>query len=63
MLSYRRMPLYEYTCLKCSHEFEALVRTGDVPACPECGSEKLEKLLSDVAVSSENTRERNLGEA
>ena len=63
MLSYRRMPLYEYTCLKCSHEFETLIRTGDVPACPECGSQELEKLLSDVAVSSENTRERNLGEA
>jgi putative FmdB family regulatory protein len=63
MLSYRRMPLYEYTCLKCKHEFETLVRTGDTPSCPECGSTELEKLLSDVAVSSENIRERNLGEA
>jgi putative FmdB family regulatory protein len=57
------MPLYEYTCLKCSHDFETLVRTGDTPACPECGSEQLQKLLSEVAVSSEGSRERNLNQA
>ena len=57
------MPLYEYTCRKCNHEFETLVRTGDTPACPECGCEDLEKLLSGVAVSSEGTRERNLASA
>lgn len=57
------MPLYEYSCRKCNHEFETLVRTGDTPACPECGGEDLEKLLSGVAVSSEGTRERNLSQA
>ena len=42
------MPLYEYACRKCSHVFEELVRTGDVPTCPKCGASALERLLSPV---------------
>jgi putative FmdB family regulatory protein len=58
------MPLYEYSCRKCHHEFETLVRPGDAsPSCPECGCADLEKLLSGIAVSSEGTRERNLTQA
>ncbi len=30
------MPIYEYACETCGHEFEYLVRYGDVPECPEC---------------------------
>ncbi|MEM1305762.1 MAG: zinc ribbon domain-containing protein [Planctomycetota bacterium] len=41
------MPLYEYLCRECDREVELLVRGGDEsPSCPECGSEKLMKLLS-----------------
>jgi putative FmdB family regulatory protein len=41
------MPLYEYRCLACGHQFEALVRPGgDAPACPECSRADLERLLS-----------------
>jgi putative FmdB family regulatory protein len=40
------MPLFEYTCQKCRHNFEALVFDGDKVTCPECQSEKLSKLLS-----------------
>jgi putative FmdB family regulatory protein len=55
------MPLFEYHCRKCDHEFEALVRPAQpAPTCRSCGSEDIEKLLSNVAVSSENTREANL---
>jgi putative FmdB family regulatory protein len=54
------MPLYDYTCRKCSNEFEALVRPGTVPACPACQSEDLERMLSGFAVSSEQTRALNL---
>jgi putative FmdB family regulatory protein len=55
------MPLYEYSCRKCHHEFETLIRPGDPgPACPECGSDDLEKLLSGIALSTEGIRERNL---
>ena len=54
------MPLYDYECRACGHEFELLVRTGDTPACASCGSTELERLLSGFAVSSEHTRALNL---
>jgi len=40
------MPLYEYACKRCHNEFELLVRGAEKPACPHCGDERLEKLLS-----------------
>src|SRR5229473_3349809 len=42
-----RMPLYEYRCRDCGKEFEALILPSfsNVPACPACGSTKLEQLL------------------
>jgi len=48
------MPLYDFQCRACRHEFEALVRPADTaaPACPACHGRDLEKLLSAFAVSS-----------
>lgn len=40
------MPLYEYTCQKCAHQFETLVFNGEKVECPECHSTRLEKLFS-----------------
>jgi len=40
------MPLYEYQCEQCTHQFEKLVHNGETVACPECRSERLERLLS-----------------
>ena len=40
------MPLYEYTCRKCEHTFEELVRNGEAVECPECHGRKVERLLS-----------------
>ena len=40
------MPMYEYACRGCGHEFETLVRAGSNPECPTCHSKELEKLLS-----------------
>lgn len=40
------MPLYEYTCKKCGSAVELLIRSDEQPECPECGSKRLEKLLS-----------------
>jgi putative FmdB family regulatory protein len=48
------MPLYEYLCQDCSRESELLVIAHESPACPECGSTKLTKLLSVVAAPSRN---------
>jgi putative FmdB family regulatory protein len=42
------MPIFEYACRECHHEFEALVRPSTVPACPHCHSTQLDKQLSVV---------------
>jgi len=35
------VPIYEYKCKKCNHEYEALVRGGaDAVECSKCGSMK-----------------------
>jgi putative FmdB family regulatory protein len=43
------MPIYEYACKACGHEFETLVRSGNVPDCPTCHSTDLDKKLSVFA--------------
>ena len=45
------MPIFEYTCTSCGHEFETLVRNGDTPDCPDCHSQKLDKKLSVFAAA------------
>ncbi len=41
------MPIYEYRCSICNHQFESLQKVGAraLQKCPEC-SGKLEKLIS-----------------
>jgi putative FmdB family regulatory protein len=51
------VPIFEYRCDSCHHEFETLVRTGDTPACPKCAATTLEKLLSLPAIKSESTHD------
>ena len=46
------MPIYEYACQTCGHEFEALVRSDTVPACPGCQSPELDKRLSVFATAA-----------
>ncbi|HEV8122958.1 MAG TPA: zinc ribbon domain-containing protein [Gemmatimonadales bacterium] len=40
------MPIYEYRCAVCGHDFEMLVRNSDRPACPECDSTRLDRKFS-----------------
>ena len=55
------MPIYEYACRACGHEFELLVRRASpAPACPSCNTPDLERILSGFAVSSESTRTANV---
>ncbi len=45
------MPIFDYTCADCGKTSELLVRSSrETPACPHCGSAKLEKQLPMVAV-------------
>jgi putative FmdB family regulatory protein len=54
------MPIFEYECRACGHDFEALVLpTTPAPTCPKCQSADLEKLLSSPAVSTDGMRQAN----
>ena len=43
------MPLYEYSCKECAHQFEVLVRNSDAPECPACHAKTLERRFSVFA--------------
>ncbi len=45
------MPLYDYACGQCDHEFEALQSMNDAPLviCPECTKNTLKKKASAPA--------------
>jgi len=42
------MPVYEYMCKACDHEFERAQRISDNPLkkCPACGAMKVKRLIS-----------------
>ena len=45
------MPIYEYLCAKCDHEFEREQRITDDPVktCPKCRSRRVKKLISQTS--------------
>ncbi len=43
------MPIYEFMCEGCEHEWEDLISSWKSPLpekCPECGKKKVKKLIS-----------------
>ncbi len=42
------MPIYEYQCESCGHQFEKLQKISDDPVkiCPECGNSAVKQLVS-----------------
>jgi putative FmdB family regulatory protein len=43
------MPMYEFSCETCQHQFETLIRNAreeQEVRCPECQSERTHKLIS-----------------
>lgn len=46
------MPIFEYVCRDCDHQFEAIVYGNQKADCPKCHSKKLSPQLSVFAVSS-----------
>ena len=49
------MPIYEYVCRQCGHEFEWLTRDGEKPICPSCNRQELDKKLSLPAAHTSPT--------
>jgi putative FmdB family regulatory protein len=45
------MPIFDYQCRKCGHQFDVLQKLGEAPLreCPECAQSALEKLVSTPA--------------
>jgi putative FmdB family regulatory protein len=46
------MPIFEYVCKECDHEFEALVYGDRKAECPKCHGKKLTPQLSVFAVAA-----------
>ena len=47
------MPIYEYNCDKCGHEFEELVMSASEKiSCPACKSRKVKKRMSAASFKS-----------
>jgi putative FmdB family regulatory protein len=49
------MPIYEYICKECQHQFEALVYGKEKAECPKCHTKKLAPKLSVFAVSAKGS--------
>ena len=49
------MPIFEYQCKACDHQFEALVFGKDKAECPKCHSKSLTPQLSVFAVSAKGS--------
>jgi len=49
------MPIFEYSCKECNHEFEALIFGDHKADCPKCHSKKLAPQLSVFAVSTKSS--------
>ena len=49
------MPLYEYECKECGHQFEQLVSISNADkqqTCPKCGGKDTQKLFSAFSTKS-----------
>ncbi|MEW6754030.1 MAG: FmdB family zinc ribbon protein [Candidatus Latescibacterota bacterium] len=57
------MPIFEYVCQECHHQFEALVYGQRRVVCPQCEGTKLTKKLSSFAVVNQGPALRCEGDA
>ena len=50
------MPMYEYRCKACGHQFEVIQKFSDAPVrkCPKCGK-SVERLVSSSAIRFKGT--------
>ncbi len=44
------MPIFAYQCHSCSHQFDLLVHSSTILACPECQGQNLKKILTGFAM-------------
>jgi len=51
------MPIYEYRCQSCGHEFESMQKMSEprLTDCPDCGKAELKKLVSAAGFKLKGT--------
>ena len=57
------MPMFDFVCTACQHEFETLVRGSSEPACPACGSTALEKQIALPSIKTAGTHAKAMAAA
>jgi len=57
------LPLYDYKCRVCGHEFEAFQRMDDraLQTCPGCGQSALDRVIGAPAIRTDATFLRGRG--
>jgi putative FmdB family regulatory protein len=55
------MPIYEYRCRACNHQFEKLVKVDETPPCPECSHMDLERVICAPGISTQKSRSHTHG--
>ena len=57
------MPLYQYQCRLCEHDFEAFQRMNDQPlrTCPECNHRSLDRIIGAPALRTAKNFSRGRG--
>jgi putative FmdB family regulatory protein len=49
------MPIYDFQCQKCHHEFDCLLKIDEsyeTLTCPVCGAKRLKKLVSSFRTNN-----------
>lgn len=59
------MPLYEYFCPECEHDFEQRmsIAEADQAACPHCGSPQTKRRLARVALQLQSVSSSSFADA
>jgi putative FmdB family regulatory protein len=57
------MPIFDFACQTCGHQFEALVRGAASVACPSCNNADVKRLPSLPSVRTSGTRAKSLKSA
>lgn len=53
------MPIYEYKCRSCGHQFEKIVKISETPDCESCNSGDLEKLFNAPGIRTTKSQNRS----
>ena len=54
------MPIFEYVCQHCGHQFEAIVMSKQKAACPKCESKWLRQQLRALLLEAKSHAQRRL---